>query len=144
MAGRWSLADFCLSCAYRIRWPLLKVLLAASIITYGCVHMYFKGEDDYNMFYVTGQCLWKSYGNLEQYSKSGRHFPCLTNILMLASQKHGGFFDASFPTDKVKWFGSWLGFGAVAFAPLVLIFELPSSFFISGHTSQLYPLVNAR
>ncbi len=106
--------------------------------------MYFKGEDDYNMFYVTGQCLWKSYGNLEQYSKSGREFSCLTNILMQASEEHGGFFDASFPTDKVKWFGSWLGWGAVVFAPWFQIFALTSSFFILGHTSQLHPLVNAR
>jgi hypothetical protein len=105
MAGRRSLAESCILCAYRIRLPLLKFFVAASIIIYGCVYMYFKGEDDYNMFYVAGQCMWKSYGNLEHYSKSGRDFPCLTNILLLASQQHGGFFDASFPTDKVNWFG---------------------------------------
>jgi hypothetical protein len=146
MVGRWSLADSCLLCAYRSRLPVLKVLVAASIITYGCIFMYFKGEDDYNMFYVTGQCLWKSYGNLEQYSKSGREFPCLTNILMQASEEHGGFFDASFPTDKVKWFGSWLECGAVVSAPWFQIFALASSLFIFilGHTSQLYSLVNAR
>jgi hypothetical protein len=97
--------ESCILCAYRIRLPLLKFIVAASIIIYGCVYMYFKGEDDYNMFYVAGQCMWKSYGNLEQYSKSGRDFPCLTNILHLTTQQHGGFFDASFPTDKVNGFG---------------------------------------
>ncbi len=66
--------------------------------------MYFKGESDYNMVYVAGQCLWKSYGNLETYVKSGREFPCLTSILRLSSESHGGFFDANFPTDKVRVF----------------------------------------
>jgi len=69
--------------------------------------MYFKGEDDYNFFYVAGQCIWKSYGNLEEYSKSGREYPCVSSILQQSSKNHAGFFDASFPTDKASLFRVW-------------------------------------
>ena len=50
-----------------------------------------EGESDYNIVDVAGQCLWKSYESLETYVKSGREFPCLTSILRLSSESHGGF-----------------------------------------------------
>jgi hypothetical protein len=102
MSGRRSWIASALSCLYRIRLSaFIKFLLASSFIVWGSVYMYYKGENDYNMFYVAGQCLWKSYGNLENYVKSGREFQCVTDILQLSSDSHGGFFDVNFPTDKV-------------------------------------------
>jgi hypothetical protein len=90
-----------LLCASRIRLPLaLKFLFAATIIIWGCIYMYIRGQNDNNFFYVVAQCFWKSYGSLEQYSKSGHEYPCVSSILQ-QSTNHGGFFDASFPTDKV-------------------------------------------
>jgi hypothetical protein len=109
MLGRSSLAELLLRCSHRVRFSAaFKFLLVASFIVWGCFFMYYKGESDYNMVYVAGQCLWKSYGNLEKYSKSGLEFPCVTNVLQRSSQdSHGGFFDTEFPTDKVRdvtWF----------------------------------------
>ena len=100
--SRW--AESLLRCSYRVRLKAaFKFLLVASFFVWGCVVMYYKGESDYNMVYVAGQCIWKSYGNLEKYYKSGLEFPCLTNVLQRSSQdSHGGFFDAEFPTDKVR------------------------------------------
>jgi hypothetical protein len=111
MFGRRSFADFASRCSHRIRLSAaIKLLLVASFIVWGSVLMYYKGESDYNMFYVAGQCIWKSYGNLEKYVKSGSEFSCLTNVLQRSSDSHGGFFDANFPTDKVRypWDVVWL------------------------------------
>ncbi len=100
-----SWPESALRCACRSRLSaLFKFLLAASFIVWGSVYMYYTGESNYNVVYVATQCLWKSYGNLETYVKSGRDFPCLTSILQLSSDSHGGFFDANFPTDKVRGF----------------------------------------
>jgi len=95
-----------LRCATGSRVPLaFRVLLAVSVVVWGGIFMYFRGEHDNNMVYVASQCMWKSYANLEQYSKSGRVFPCVSSILQQAPGQHGGFFDANFPTDKVGVFG---------------------------------------
>ena len=105
MSSHSNCAKSLLRSASRIRLPLvLRFLIATTLIIWGCVYMYFKGEDDYNFFYVAGQCFWKSYGNLEQYSKSGREYPCVSSILQQSSKNHAGFFDASFPTDKASLF----------------------------------------
>ena len=49
----WAEALF--RCAYRARLSVaFKCFVAASLIVWGSVIMYFKGESDYNMFYVAG------------------------------------------------------------------------------------------
>jgi hypothetical protein len=82
----------------------LRFLFAATLIVWGCIYLFIRGKYDNNFFYVMVQCLWKSYGSLEQYSKSGREFSCVSSILQQSSKNHAGFFDASFPTDKASLF----------------------------------------
>lgn len=55
MSRRSTWAQVLLRCAYRARLSVaFKFFVAASLIVWGSVFMYFKGESDYNMFYVAG------------------------------------------------------------------------------------------
>jgi len=90
----------CTDCtlAFPFRAPrsaLVLCALVAAVLT--LVGLY---QLESGFVYTLGQCLWRTYASVDDYSKSGTVYDSVTAVFTAQDSEHAGFFSAQLPTDK--------------------------------------------
>ena len=57
-------------------------------------------QSETGFVYTLGQCLWRTYGSVDEYSKSGTVYDSVTAVFTAQDSGGAGFFSARLPTDK--------------------------------------------